>query len=519
MTIREELRSRFVAAFGADVELVGDELRERAGATYWLASVRPRRTGQIVFRHTYQTPGYGYRYQDHEMRIFVGERGSRRRLRADLRPQHVSVGDLVLVPVRVGDGILGHAFRGDSRFPRYYHSELGTTYDERPLTSGPSVLRASDGAAVLRYLGREAVASVHRAGTQATLGLTAYFEATGVGRLNLELSARLPGALGVPPGKVRAATCSIVVVPDDTAIATVVAEESIHEKHDDSETPRVSSSGGTGYPVSVLMLRPGDRFALSYGTFVVSTRDEVADAANEAEPAIRTLPFEVDRSHGFTEWLPVPGPPSDGPPYLLWSFTEVPMPDGPESWYHQDSVSLVGPDGAALWEVCLPERMRRCQAGIGRAEIDAYRMYPRSTHGLAFLIGQAELEDAIAIADTSGLLVLSRRDGSVLLDFESPRGEGNGAGRFWFDSGHYEVVGEPGCHGAARGARFLADCGARLVLFDGHAVSVFSKEPLRLLDLVRFEPARHARHRPGFVSAEIPVLDLHVLIDGVVHLR
>lgn len=519
MTTREELRSRFVAAFGTDVDLVRDELREKDGATYWLASVRPKRSGEIVFRHTYQTPGSGYRYQDHEMRIFVGERGAPRALRADLRPQRVSVGDLVLVPVRSGKGIVGHAFRTDSRFPRYYRSDFPSTYDERPLASGVTELHSRDGDAVLRYLGREAVSSVHRSGAQATLGLTAYFEATGVGRLNIELSPRLPDALGVPPGKAHAATCSIVVVPDDAAIATVVAEESIHEKDEDSETPRVSSSGGTSYPVGVLMLRRGDRFALSYGTFVVSTRQEVADAARDAEPAIRTLPFEVDRSHGFTDWLPVPGPPSDGPPYLRWSFTEVPMPDGPESWYHQDSVSLVGPDDAALWEVCLPERMRRHQAGIGRAEIDAYRMYPRSTHGLTFLIGQADLGDAIAIAVASGLLVLSKRDGSTLLDFEPPRAAGSGGDRLWFDSGNFVVLGEDGCHGPAKGARFLAVCGSRLVLFDGHAVSVFSKEPLRLLDFVPYEAARHARRRPGFVSAEIPVLDLRVLIDGVVHLR
>jgi len=519
VTTREELRSRFVAAFGADVELVREELREKDGATYWLASVRPKRAGEIVFRHTYQTPGSGYRHQDHEMRIFVGERGAPRSLRADLRPQRVSIGDLVLVPFRVGDGVVGHAFRADSRFPHYHYSSFPVTYDERPLASGAADLRASDGAAVLRYLGRQAVSSVHRAGTQASLGLTAYFEATGAGRLNLELSARLPEALGVPPGRVRAGTCSIVVAPGGDAIATVVAEESIHEKHEDSETPRVSSSGGTGYPVSVLMLRPGDRFALSYGSFVVSTRQEVADAARDAEPAIRTSPFEVDRAYGFTDWLPVPGPPSDGPPYLRWSFTEVPMPDGPESWYHQDSVSLVGPDGTALWEVCLPERMRRIQAGIGRAEIDAYRMYPRSTDGLTFLIGQADLGDAIAIADGSGLLVLSKRDGSALLDFEPPRGAGNGGDRLWFDSGRYQVAGERSCHGTARGGRFLADCGARLVLLDGHAVSVFSKDPLRLLDVVPYLAARHARRRPGFVSAEIPVLDLRVLVDGVVHLR
>jgi hypothetical protein len=100
---------------------------------------------------------------------------------------------------------------------------------------------------------------------------------------------------------------SIVVVPTDAPITAIVHEESVWQTDEASDSPRSSSSGGTSYPVAVLMLRPGDRFSLTYGGLTAPSRREVHDAAPEVAPAIR-----VRRSRrqdvGFTAWLPDPPP-------------------------------------------------------------------------------------------------------------------------------------------------------------------------------------------------------------------
>lgn len=314
----EELRASFVEAYGRDFELVADAVREKDGTPFWLAFVRPKRSGEFVFRHRFETPGYGYRYHDNEMRVFVSEKGSRRELRNDLRPQTFCVGDTVIIPILVAERVVNHSFRRDSRFPQYYTSPFQNHLDERAISS-PAQVRGPDGSPVLRYLGRESRDSVHRGGDRTSLSFTAFFEAIGVGRLDLELTPRLPPVLAGPgdqPQRDQRPVRSIVVVPADAPITAIVHEESVWQTNEASDSPRSSSSGGTSYPVSVLMLRPGDRFSLTYGGLTAPSRREVHDAAPEVEPAIRVGTFRVDGKSGFTAWLPEPPPETTREPYL-----------------------------------------------------------------------------------------------------------------------------------------------------------------------------------------------------------
>lgn len=287
----DELRQAFVQTYSPDFELVSDEVREHDGRTYWLASVKATRSGEFVFRHGYESPGYGHRYHDNECRIFIGEKGCRRELSESLRPQTFCVGDTAILPMLVGKGLTHHTFRRVSRFPEYYVSPFQTALDSRPI--GISGLSS-----VLTYLGREAHPATNRSGTRTTVQLVAFFEAAGTGRLNLELSPRWPASMQ----QARVLTHSILVVPPDSPITALVAEESTLESDEASETPRASSSGGNNYRVSVTMLRPGDRISLSYGTAVVMPGAEAADAA-QVEPVVHARPFAADTS-GFSGWLP-----------------------------------------------------------------------------------------------------------------------------------------------------------------------------------------------------------------------
>jgi len=511
-----ELRRQFAEAFSLDFDLVRDEVREKDGAPYWLAHARAKRSGEFVFRHLFETPHYGYRYHDDEMRVFVSESGCRREVRDDLRPQPFCVGDTVIIPILVADRVVDHTFRNVSRFPRYYSSPFRSE-----LGAALSVSEESPaGVPFLRTIGREMHHSVHRGLNRTSLHFQVFFEALEVGRFDLELSPRLPVALAGHSGPGSAVRRSIVIVPRGAPIAELVAEESVYETDEKSENPRVSSSGGTSYPVSVLMLRPGDRFSLTYGEMVVPATEETLEAAREVTPAIQGRPFSLDTVSGYTAWLPSPSyDPAEGP-YLRWSFVARSMPDGSGSWYHPDSVSWVDRNEVS-WETCLPERMRRVQAGIGDAEVEAYRSYPRQTHAFPFLVGVLDIGPAVVIADATGLLALDRSDGSVLLDFDASRPDRDGAERLWFDAGSYAITSSTGrTTGPVKGGRFLADAGTRLVYFNGSTLAVFSKEGLRPLGRVHYESATHDRVRkPGRVAARIPLLDLDVALDGVIHLR
>ena len=168
----------------------------------------------------------------------------------------------------MGKGLTHHTFRRVSRFPEYFVSPFQTAFDSRPIEAAATL-------PVLKYLGREAHAATNRSGTRTTVQFLAFFEAVGAGRINLELSPRWPAS----PQQAQIITHSIIVVPPDSPITALVAEESTSESDEASETPRASSSGGNNYRVSVTMLRPGDRISLSYGAAVVAPGSEAEDAA------------------------------------------------------------------------------------------------------------------------------------------------------------------------------------------------------------------------------------------------
>ncbi|HEY7543279.1 MAG TPA: hypothetical protein VID27_00265 [Blastocatellia bacterium] len=290
-----ELRKSFVEIFGQDFELLSDEVREKSGGKYWLAIVRTKRSGTFIFRHKFEQP-YSYRYQDRECRIFVGEKGCSRTLRHDLRPQYFCVGDRVIIPFLIGDRLTNHAFSRVSRFPHYYYGPFESGLDERGVDNP-----IQDH---LKYLGRESHVAVDRSGREASVTFNAFFEAAEVGRFNFSLSPHIPGEMQHYSGKApQLFITSVVIVPQESPVTALVAEESIYEKDENSENPRVSSSGGTDYPTSVLMLRPGDRVSLNYGRTHIPNNKQTQDLVKEVEPVIKLLPFSIDPRSYFNDWI------------------------------------------------------------------------------------------------------------------------------------------------------------------------------------------------------------------------
>lgn len=209
----------------------------------------------------------------------------------------------------------------------------------------------------------------------------------------------------------------------------------------------------------------------------------------------------------------------DGP-YLAWSFRSQPIPgEATERWWFQESVTWTSAHDQPLWRVTLPKWMRSNQCRIGNAEAEGLRRFPRGLHNASFLIGLLPVEGALLIAEPSGLLALSEKDGAVLL--EVPTTES--AVSFSYDQGTYTIVrGQlPACTGPTRSSGFLVRCGERLYAFDGRVLTVLAQSPLRVLGQARFEERhRTARSTKGALfSAELSVLDTTVRIDAIDFLR
>lgn len=128
--------------------------------------------------------------------------------------------------------------------------------------------------------------------------------------------------------------------------------------------------------------------------------------------------------------------------------------------------------------------------------------------------------DAVVIGDPSGLLVLGRRDGSVLLDYaDPPREEGE---HLFFDRGSYTIQASGGraWSGDTRKAAFVAKCGDRLVYFNGRTMAVFGTDPWKLRQAVRYEAAVQRRSSsPARYGAEFHLDGMDVRLEGTVYLR
>jgi hypothetical protein len=110
---------------------------------------------------------------------------------------------------------------------------------------------------------------------------------------------------------------------------------------------------------------------------------------------------------------------------------------------------------------------------LARKEYRRYVAEPRD-HGRALerpLGPTLVLDDAVVLAHWTGVLALARSDGRPLLDYKPRDGD---APSMPFDDAHLEIVaGADRCFARADGGRFLAECGGRVLFFDGRELAVF----------------------------------------------
>ncbi|HEU0300537.1 MAG TPA: hypothetical protein VFR37_13800 [Longimicrobium sp.] len=305
-----QLRQALAAAFGGDVEIarteLSDGLRERGGI-FWLVYAAPRRSGnyELSYRYEYHDRVHPenplYTHVEHTSYVRVGEAGCWRRGEG----RDVCLGDTIILPFVVSD-YTGHTFRV-TRHP--------LPPDEAPPQPEPlyGVDTTGSGAipnplsAHLRYLGSQSGESLRRNGGGSII-YSATFAAVAPGRFNLAVSTRGPGES--PPPASAYGSVPVIIVPRGQPVTVLLANETVvgrDEKHG------FSSHSGNQYLTTALILQPGDRITLNYGSrplpgpghrpppaFAVAAEPAPLDAP---VPLIGGFPFRLDTGERFNAWI------------------------------------------------------------------------------------------------------------------------------------------------------------------------------------------------------------------------
>jgi hypothetical protein len=284
-----QLRKLFVQTFGADFELLSDEVEEGAGGKFWVPTVKATRSGSFTFRYKFQRVNYGYKFSDNEYRVVVGEKGCKRTLFYGFHPD-MCVGDSIVLRIQIDNYVTRHSFSKVSRFKTDFSSsytgmeDMVTGEIDNPL------------AAHLKLLGRTARASIRRDLRYVSVDYRAVFEAKDPGQFKLQLSALVPDALREFDKKNVGSSHAIpiMIVAGDEPLRTIATEEHIWESDlapDESYHPQSSSAGGRNHEAGVLMLHTGDKITLSYRGMWLPTREGMETLSLQVKPIIEKLPF------------------------------------------------------------------------------------------------------------------------------------------------------------------------------------------------------------------------------------
>lgn len=297
------LRTKFVAAFGNDFELVQDKMTtravERGGGTFWLAFVKPKRTGHFYLQYRYRESD-PLDVLEHEIRFSVGPERCRRGTPESGVYGRFCLGDTLIVPVLVNN-YPGHEFKlGKAEYTNEKEDSPGSILDSASLDNSPV---ENPAATILRYAGRHSHKLLHRIPGY-TLNLYSEFVAESPGRLNLLVATSgydLKGFDGVP----------IIILPLG-APATLIAgrEETRGYRKGFDGREYLASSSGNSYMTNVLILQPGDRISVVYFSIVRSSDyvgghfgDVGRDPSEDLKPVISVRPFAPDSRYDFTEWI------------------------------------------------------------------------------------------------------------------------------------------------------------------------------------------------------------------------
>ena len=272
----------------------------RGGSAYWLAFVKPKRTGSFSLQYRYQESN-PLESTEHEIRVSIGPEKCRRGTPSGGVYGRFCLNDTLIIPVLV-DTYRGHEFKlVKGEYPKEKKDPAASTTDPPGLNKSPIENPASP---TLRYAGRAAQKSMHRAPGY-TLGLIAEFVAASPGRMNLLVSP-----LGYETGLRGRDNVPIIVLPLGAPATLIAGREEVRGYRKGADGKEYRSVSGNNFATNVLILQPGDRVSIPYfsimrdsdyvgGRFNIPDHDPAEDLA----PVIKVKPFAPHTGYDFTEWI------------------------------------------------------------------------------------------------------------------------------------------------------------------------------------------------------------------------
>lgn len=306
------LRSRFLAAFGSDFELVRDEIQTRSnesgGGSFWLAFVKARQPGYFTLQYSFKRDDKHYSHEERDNSFTVAPKGCRRGPPSSGVYSRFCMGDTIIVPVLLS-GRSGFEFKLTKQAPAA--DEDWKTFDEEfPETRDQQLDKTpvESSSESLRYVGRRSNKMFHRS-LGYTLQLLADFEAVKPGKFNLLVTSSSQSAESdeTPHG-----SRAIIVVDRGTPVTLIAGREQVRGftmGHDGREYQ--SSTSGNSYVTSLMVLQPGDRISVLYlslqrgGNFERRMRSglDSADPDEKTKPVISVHPFALETRYDFGGWL------------------------------------------------------------------------------------------------------------------------------------------------------------------------------------------------------------------------
>jgi hypothetical protein len=306
----KNLRRLFAQTVGQDFEIVKDEMKTRprdSVSDYWLVHVKPRRSGYYTLKYTYKFVGSPNNYPEEGetiIRIRVGEKRCYRRNLPESGIANFCLGDTIIIPITTTN-MRNHAFTFERREQETESLEKAQKESRAYQKITPVQSLNNPLAANLKLLGTQRTDRPHRNCCPVTYDFYVYFEAIKPGKFNLGLS---PAGDGKTPESLTAmkegGTPIIIVNSETPIIGLISSEETTHY----GDKKRFSAHGGNSFPTTLLILQPGDIFALKYSgatiDYGLGSKSTKNQEIPDIKPAIYKIPFAIDKDWSFNDWLP-----------------------------------------------------------------------------------------------------------------------------------------------------------------------------------------------------------------------
>ena len=302
------LRQDLEKALNGEFEIVRHEITRRSnyhgGGRYWLVHVKPSRSGRFAVKYKHSVTvknDPASKFVEREIAMRVGERGCQR------VPEFMSshfmpcLGDTIILPFLIGDSLSDEegsfAFSADTIGNK---TDMTTDLQEAPSGDDNTGRVPNPVEEHLKYVGSSVRINFHRAPGY-TAQFHATFEAVKPASFNLALNARV--AVSSLQGRAFAGSIPIIIVPRRTPVTWLAPKEFVME-----HTERFSSCTGNNFLTTPVIMQPGERVTLLYYSLkrhgsAAESQLESLDLQRQVSPAIRQLPFSVDRSNSFNEWI------------------------------------------------------------------------------------------------------------------------------------------------------------------------------------------------------------------------